>query len=217
MCETREESAIRRAIALSIATLGLLAGLAVADPEVSVTYRAGVPIIQLSGTYSGVSYTVYRAAAGDPIYRAITDDQVLCMGDCSAADPGAVPGRTYLYRFDLTLAGGRFVSFGPYTVTIAREAPVSARISPNPGRGPATIVVTLAGRAGDPPLATEVAIFDVQGRALATLHRGPLARGTTAFVWDGRDGRGRMLASGLYFLRIDSAAGSLAQRLVRTR
>ena len=34
---------MRRSIALSIATLGLLAGLAAADPEVTVTYRAGGP------------------------------------------------------------------------------------------------------------------------------------------------------------------------------
>ena len=208
---------MRRSIALSIATLGLLAGLAVADPEVTVTYRSGVPVIQLSGSYAGSSYTVYRAAAGDPVYRAITDGQLLCLGDCSTADYDAVPGRTYLYRFDLTLPGGRFASFGPYAVTIARQAPLSARISPNPGRGPATIAVTLAGRAGDPPVEAEVALFDVQGRALRTLHRGPLARGTTAWVWDGRDGDGRVLGSGLYFLRIDSGAGSFTARLVRTR
>jgi len=208
---------MRRAIALSVVTLGLLAGLAVADPEVTVTYRSGVPVIRLSGSYPGSSYTVYRAATGDPVYRSITDGLLLCLGECSAADDDAVPGRTYLYRFDLNLPNGRFASFGPYPVTIARERPVSARITPNPGGGPATIAVTLAGRPGDPAVETSVALFDVQGRALRTLHRGPLARGTTALVWDGRDGRGRMLGSGLYFLRIDSAAGSLTARLVRTR
>ena len=208
---------MRRSIALSIATLGLLAGLAAADPEVTVTYRAGVPVIQLSGSYGGSSYTVFRAAAGDPVYRPITDGELTCLGECVAADYDAVPGRTYLYRFDLTLPGGRFASFGPYAVTIARDVPLTARISPNPVRGPATIAVTLAGRAGDPAVETAVAIFDVQGRTLRTLHRGPLARGTTPFEWDGRDGQGRMLGSGLYFLRIDSAAGSLAARLVRTR
>jgi hypothetical protein len=128
-----------------------------------------------------------------------------------------VPGHTYFYRFDLTLAGGRTASFGPYAVTIAREQPLSARVFPNPGRGPATIDVTLAGRAGEAAVMTDVALFDVQGRALRTLHRGPLARGTTSLAWDGRDGAGRMLGSGLYFLRIDSAAGRFTTRIVRTQ
>jgi hypothetical protein len=208
---------MRRSIALSIATLGLLAGLAVADPEVTVRYPSGVPVIQLAGSYAGSSYVVYRAAAGDPVYRAITEGDLLCLGECSAADYDALPGQTYFYRFDLTFSGGHSATFGPYAVTIAREPPLTARISPNPGRGPATIAVTLAGRAGDPPLATEVALFDLEGRALRTLHRGPLARGTTAFAWDGRDGRGQPLGSGLYFLRLTSAAGSFTARLVRTR
>jgi hypothetical protein len=208
---------MRRTIALSIATLALLAGLAVAGPEVTVTYRSGVPVIQLAGSFAGSSYTVFRAAAGEPEYRAISDTEILCIGECSVADYEALPGQTYLYRFDLALPGGRYESFGPYAVTIPREQPLSARIAPNPGRGPATISVTLAGRPYDPPVDVEVALFDVQGRALATLHRGPLARGTTAFQWNGRDGDGRALGSGLYFLRLRSAAGSFTARVIRTR
>jgi hypothetical protein len=207
---------MRRTIALSIGTLGLLAGLAVAAPEVTVTYSSGVPVIQLSGNYAGSSYVVLRAAAGDPIYQVITGGEVLCLGDCFVADSDAEPGQTYLYRFDLALAGGGSASFGPYAVTIARLAPVSVSVSPNPGRGPAAITVMLAGRAGDSPVATEVAIFDVQGRALRTLQHGPLARGTTTLTWDGRDGSGRLLGSGLYFLRLRSAAGSCTARIVRT-
>jgi len=208
---------MRRTIALSIATLALLAGLAVAGPEVTVTYRAGIPVIQLAGSFPGSSYTVFRAAAGEAEYRAISDAEILCIGECSVADYDALPGRTYLYRFDLAMPGPRYESFGPYAITIPREQPLSARISPNPGRGPATISVTLSGRPGDPPVDVEVALYDVQGRALRTRHRRPLARGTTPVVWNGRDGEGRVLVSGLYFLRLRSAVGGFTARVVRTR
>jgi flagellar hook capping protein FlgD len=208
---------MRRAIALSIATLGLLAGLAAAEPQVTVTLRSGVPIIQLTGDFAGSVYTVYRAAAGDPVFRSITDSQVLCIGECIAADYEAAPGQVYLYRFDLQLPGGRFESFGPYPITIPREPPLSVGVSPNPGRGPATIAIHLAGRPGDAPIETDVVLYDVQGRALRTLHRGPLARGTTTLTWDGGDGSGRRLGSGLYFLRVRSAAGDLTARIVRAR
>jgi len=208
---------MRRTIALSIATLALLAGLAVAGPEVTVTYRAGIPVIQLAGSFPGSSYTVFRAAAGEAEYRAISDAEILCIGECSVADYDALPGRTYLYRFDLAMPGGRAESFGPYAITIPREQPLSARIAPNPGRGPATISVTLSGRPGDPPVDVEIALYDVQGRVLRTLHRGPLARGTTPLAWNGRDGDGRVLGSGLYFLRLRSAVGGFTARVVRTR
>ena len=208
---------MRRTIVLSIATIGLLAGLAVADPGVTVTYRDGSALIQLAGNYAGSSYTVQRADIGDPVYRVIYDSQWLCMGDCVVADNQAVPGETYLYRFDLYTPGGAGTSFGPYAVTIPRQAPVSASVFPNPGRGPATISLTLGGRPSDPPVETEVGLFDVQGRALRTLHRGPLARGATTIAWNGRDADGRMLGSGLYFLRVRSAAGNLVARVIRTR
>jgi hypothetical protein len=208
---------MRSSIALSIATLALLAGLAVAGPEITVTYRSGVPVIQLAGSFAGSSYTVYRATSGEPEYRAISDAEILCIGECSVADYEALPGRTYFYRFDLAMPGGRHESFGPYAVTIPREQPLTARVSPNPGRGPATISVTLSGRPGDPPVDVEAALFDVQGRALRTLHRGPLARGTTTLEWNGRDGEGRTLGPGLYFLRLRSAAGGFTARVIRTR
>lgn len=208
---------MRRTLALSIATIALLAGLAVAEPTLTVTYRAGVPVIQLLGSLDIRSYTVYRSAPAQPEFLPISGSDILCLGECLVADYDARPGQTYLYRFDLVLAGGARESFGPYPVTIPREQPLTVRVSPNPGRGPATISVTLAGRPGDPPVETEAALFDVRGRALRTLHRGSLARGTTALAWDGADGSGRPLSSGVYFLRVRSAAGLFTTRIVRTR
>jgi len=206
-----------RTIALSIATLALFAGLAVAEPEVTLTYRSGVPVIQLAGNYARSYYTVYRAGAGNPEFLAITSNDLLCLGECLVADYDALPGQTYLYRFDLTTQAGP-VSYGPYAVTIPRERAINARVFPNPGRGPATISLTLAGRPGDPAVEVEAALFDIEGRALRTLHRGTLRRGTTtALEWDGRDGKGRPLGSGLYFLRIRSAVGNVTTPVARTR
>jgi len=207
---------MRRTIALSIVTLALLAGLAVADPGISVTFQHGAAWIQLAGDYAGSFYSVYRADPGSPDYHVIYDSSFLCLGDCVVADYKAVPGETYLYRFDLYTPGGS-TSFGPYAVTIPRQAPVSAAIFPNPGSGPTTIRVTLGGRGIDPPVQTEVALYDLQGRVVRTLHRGPLSRGESAFAWDGRDANGKTLGSGLYFLRVHSAAGDLTTRIVRAR
>jgi hypothetical protein len=211
---------MRRSFALSIATLTLLAGLALADPGVTVRYaESGVAIVQLEGSYAGSRYTVYRAGAMDQAFDPVTDGEVVCTGDCFAVDAGAQPGRTYWYRFDLSLAGGGFASFGPYPVTMPGNSARSfgVRVSPNPGRGPTRVELSLAGAPGDPALEAEATLHDVQGRRLATLHRGALARGLTMLDWDGRAGDGRELAPGIYYLRLRSGASAAIARVVRIR
>ncbi len=46
-------------------------------------------------------------------------------------------------------------------------------------------------------------IFDQRGRLVRTLTEGPAAAGWQQAIWDGRDGAGRTLASGIYFARLD--------------
>jgi hypothetical protein len=46
--------------------------------------------------------------------------------------------------------------------------------------------------------AVDLAILDLNGRRVRTLLSGPLGAGVHAVPWDGRDGRGRRLASGIY-------------------
>lgn len=68
----------------------------------------------------------------------------------------------------------------------------------------------------DLPKAASVALvlYDALGRPVRQLVDGPLAAGRYQFVWDGRDRRGRAVASGIYFYRLvaDSfvAVGRLA-------
>lgn len=45
-------------------------------------------------------------------------------------------------------------------------------------------------------------IFGVDGRRVATLHEGSLAKGEHAFVWEGRDEAGRPVATGVYWARL---------------
>ena len=208
-----------RPLVVSFAALALVTGLAFADPEIVVRYVDGAPLIQLSGSYPQSHYTVYRAAANGGAYIAVTDDQVLCIGDCYALDREAEPGGTYDYRFDLLLADGRFVSYGPYSVTIsARLAPrLAVQVSPNPGHGPSRLDLTIAGALDAAPVDAQVTLFDVRGRALRVLHRGPLARGVTKLAWDGRDRDGTELPAGLYFVRLRTAGGSAVTRVLRVR
>ena len=206
-----------RNLALSAATVMLAADLASPQPELRVSYPAGVPRVEISGSYPQSHYTVWRKLPAESQYSPLTDGDVLCLGSCFVMDRGAEPGRSYLYRFDLQLADGSRVSFGPYAVTISAElaARMRATLWPSPGRGSARLELFVGGEGG--PVEAEAGLFDVQGRSAATLHRGPLARGLNVLAWDGRGSDGRALAGGLYFLRFASPLGTTVSRVLRLR
>lgn len=47
-------------------------------------------------------------------------------------------------------------------------------------------------------------VYDVRGRLVAELHRGMFAQGANSFVWSGRDGSGRAVASGAYWVQANT-------------
>lgn len=212
------DAPLRRLMLLTAGML-LIAGLAMAEPRIQVDYHAGIPQVKLEGTWTGSYYTIHRANSANGPFRSLSSLEVLCTGECFIDDFDAQPGNTYWYRFDLALATGESVSFGPYAVAISAELArrVSAAVYPNPGSGRTQIELLLAGAPSAARLDAVAELFDVQGRALRTLHRGPMARGVTRLNWDGRDRDGRTLGAGIYYLRFATPLGSTTTRVVRAR
>ena len=202
-----------------LAALGLAARLAPADPAVTVEVHGNVPQVSLLGDFAGSRYTVYRGAAEAGPFAPVTQYQTLCVARCFADDPDAVPGADYWYRFDVEPSGGAPQRVGPYRVRI--PAPYAAafhlRVFPNPASAASRVEIYLRGAAADPPVPTRVAVLDLQGRRVRALWDGPLPRGLTTLVWDGRDDRGRMLGAGAWFVIVRSPAGSSVLRVVRAR
>ncbi|MBK9303521.1 MAG: T9SS type A sorting domain-containing protein [bacterium] len=83
---------------------------------------------------------------------------------------------------------------------------------PNPARGGATMAFGLP-RAGTATLR----VFDLAGRLVRTLVAGDRPAGPGAAAWDGRDEGGRDAPAGVYFCRLESAAGSVTRKLVLVR
>jgi hypothetical protein len=59
-----------------------------------------------------------------------------------------------------------------------------------------------------------VSLVSVKGEAVRTLVDGPLAAGSHALVWDGRDARGRSAASGVYFVLARTGGETRCRRVV---
>lgn len=88
----------------------------------------------------------------------------------------------------------------PSTPGIDRDQLVGA--FPNPFNPRTTVSFEIA-REG----AVQVQIFDVRGRGVRTLVDEPMASGRHQIVWDGLGDDGRRVASGVYFVRMESREG----------
>jgi hypothetical protein len=83
-------------------------------------------------------------------------------------------------------------------------------IYPNPAESSARLRSELV-RSG--PM--RLSVIDASGRLCRTIASGSLPAGAHEWVWDGRDGAGRSLAAGVYWIRLDTEAGTVTRKAVR--
>jgi aminopeptidase N len=100
------------------------------------------------------------------------------------------------------------------TTTGAPEAPVAASVSfgSNPAVGSAVMALTVpaSGRA-------TVSVYDATGRRVATPLDSVVPAGSHEIRWNGRDESGQRVASGVYFVRLDTPSGSDLARVAFVR
>lgn len=122
-------------------------------------------------------------------------------------------------HFDDQQFGGNFLNAAiaalPAAPTGADAAPgvaLALASHPNPFNPSTRLAFTLptSGR-------VELAIYDLRGACLATLVAGERSAGAQSVDWDGRDGEGRALPSGVYFARLTTGASSVGRRLILLR
>jgi hypothetical protein len=81
---------------------------------------------------------------------------------------------------------------------------------PNPSSGQVRIGFSLAR-----PEGVDLRVFSVDGRQVANLARGVWGAGNHQVAWTGRDSRGALTASGVYFVRFATEQGVQTRRVVR--
>jgi len=62
-----------------------------------------------------------------------------------------------------------------------------------------------------------LAVYDIAGRRRSTILDRELPGGVTEATWDGRDGAGGRVASGMYFIRLTYARGARVSKIVMLR
>jgi endonuclease/exonuclease/phosphatase family metal-dependent hydrolase len=139
------------------------------------------------------------------------DDETLyeAVLTLSTRDDTSVSGGTTLDDLTVTLeayvSSGTGVPDGPSSVALSRA-------TPNPFLDETAVRLSL-------PSSTTVIVevYDVAGRRVATLADGPLPAGENRLSWDGRDERGRDVASGIYFCRAQVGSWTGSTKIIRLR
>jgi hypothetical protein len=125
------------------------------------------------------------------------------------------------FKDRIDCGGGDLMGFGgwdPFVATFGNVATgitscrvkgSSLRVYPNPFNPQTTATYSIPR-----PGVVHLRIYDVRGRHVRTLAEREMIAGEHSTAWDGRDGRGRQVASGVYFLRLESPGGTLTNRIV---
>ena len=81
--------------------------------------------------------------------------------------------------------------------------------APNPCRGAVSLAYEIPARSD-----VDLAVFDLQGRRVATLWSGVQEAGRHTARWEARDGRGPAVPSGVYFCRLKAGEQTATRRLL---
>lgn len=118
-------------------------------------------------------------------------------------------GESYRYRVEYLEGTDRRFLFETEAVQTPLLPLSLAQNRPNPFNPSTTIIFHL-------PEAARVAleVFDVNGRCVRVLRDCAMQRGEHSVEWDGRDGRGKALSSGVYFYRLTCGGEKISRKMV---
>jgi len=195
----------RRAVSLAIALLAIVLPSLAVGGTVCGTVRdvttnapvahAGVFVRTTAGAYTGLNGATDAAGA-------------FCI---ALVPPGTYDLEVLVDRYQVGYLRGVVV-----TGTVSVDVPVAPGLrlaaSPNPAHDATRIVWTLP--ATGP---ARVTAADLGGRVLREWGAASLAAGEHTVTWNFTDRSGRSVGAGVYFIRLETAAGVRERALVRIR
>jgi hypothetical protein len=185
-------------------SVALLAMLAAPSPDrgVSIQWTTNPGPEDLAG------YRLERSRVGSNQWTTIA----ALTRETSVNDPDGGPGSQY--RLFAVNGFGEELWVGE--ASLRPRASLAAWPLPYRG-GDLTVSFATASGLGGGYAPAEVRIFDVRGSLVKTIARGSYAPGYHTTAWDGRDDRGRNVASGVYFLRASSMGDKKTLRVTVLR
>ena len=185
-------------------------GLAGLDPEATVRSVTDLPAFgAVTAGDDGVSFdfAVLGASLESGMSGHVADVVVSAVAPLEVLDVDvrALDGSP-------RLASARVETTVDAPSTVASRMLALSRNVPNPFNPRTSLELALAREAD-----IDVAVYDLAGRRVRTLAAGRLGAGTHTLVWDGADGSGQGVASGVYLVRAVGAGESMVRRVALVR
>jgi hypothetical protein len=174
-----------------------------AGDHVDVAWR----LISITGD---LTFDISRCEGAGGMFVPIDGAAVLTdpQGAFRFEDRSVVPGTRYTYHVVVREDGKAVTSFETSVSTPAARLTLGRNV-PNPFN-PETKIPFGVDTAGH----VSLTIYDVSGKLVRTIVDGVMPAGTYTKSWDGRDARGRAVASGVYFIRLEAGDQTLTRQAV---
>jgi alpha-D-xyloside xylohydrolase len=188
-----------------------MAELAAGEGGVIITWRTG-------SEYDHLGFHVARALSGDGRYERLTEQLVReshTAGTYRYVDRTVELGVTHAYRLEAVDVFGGLQVFDLGSIAVGEVAPnrlVLHQNHPNPFN-PSTRISFDLPHTGQVTLH----IYNVAGSLVRTLVDGTRTAGVHSTMWDGRDDRGRSLAAGVYWYRLEAGDATSTKQLIMLR
>lgn len=146
----------------------------------------------------GWQYAVYDVDAG----RALTGNSCRYQSD----------GRGAPRKFAVLAGSPEFIASEAYRAGLVPTLTLMEKVRPNPFKQTTTIRYQLT-----TGCRVSLSVYNVLGQRVRTLADGVREAGRHSVVWDGRDGAGRRLGSGVYLCRFEAGGASSTVRMALVR
>ena len=198
-------------------SLGFAFDPAAVQPRLTITWSVTAPPGAIGWNLYRETVITAQGMAGTAEYR--VNDALLGPAVQAALDGTVQGGQSFRYRLDAFFADGSSRKAAEGVVFIPSNSALG-RPYPNPyrPRNGQALYIPYRVLSVDGGRSIVLRVFEMSGRLVRTLS------GTTApgggfgsMTWDGRDGRGRPLADGVYFLKLVGPGIDDARRLILLR
>jgi flagellar hook assembly protein FlgD len=134
-------------------------------------------------------------------------------------DDGVPAGATVRYRLEAFFADGSSRKVAEGAISIGANAGLG-RVYPNPyrPRNGQALQIPYRVPSADGGKSVGLRVFDSSGRLVRRIDGAtPAGGGFGSLTWDGRDDRGRLLADGVYFVRLQGPGIDDARQFILLR
>lgn len=163
-----------------------------------------------------VELHVYRATSPDGPFARVSDNGIPPSSPGTFEDTTVWAETAFWYDLRACTADGGEVAVGGSLAPVVTGGRLVTRLyppSPNPFSGSTAIRFDVPAHVGSVVLE----VYDLVGRRVRTVVDGPAERGRWTAEWDGRDGDGRRVPSGVYFLRLDVGGRAVTRKIAVIR